>query len=885
MASVATENANPNMAAAPPTNKPPMPLKKKKVSISPKKPTVISPRRRHSSSRFERDEENIAWSLDLEDSDEENETSESIERTKPKSKPRRRRRSSARFLRLSDAGTPGAENGTDGDSPERGEDFTSSEHLGEIYRQAIRMNAENKINAGNSWGLKLIENMDKFIEEDGSGAATPRGSDDAKVPRKFKPKDERGRVNFTKASCTLDASVKIYSYRVDDVHLSSYRVLANLNRTDNKKGNDAAEEGEVEAITEGELGVKSVNRRKNTERKGAVDTIETNLANINMSKLDSAYDIDPLFHKMSKAFDEGGAKGLLLGNLGVSSKGCHIVFDSKEEFNSENVKDVANDGEDEEAKEEFEWKESEIDISSLAAKLESMLQSFGVQSCDSVPFVPQLESLRNDYAVLEEEGFAVDEKDVAREGRRRLKLYDAPEEEEKEAEKSIHHIAMERSRGSVLGMSFDTNFRLSLDSAEDGEGEFLPMAEEDEESLGGDGEFAPVDFGGGDDEFAPDFGYDGGISSETFTNRHSYNNTKVLLDALCDGDAFYDDGIGNNSDYAFFDVKKFEKVTDGNLWAGSQHWKKVPGLARKEGNIQEKRKVTFQDDTGDAEKKKKTVKKDRIFIDFTLPPNVDSIFEQKKTKAKRTTKKSSADPYQMSKTEKDFLLPPDANVGASALTRLFSRPNAVVQKSSSTVNQKASKTVGFYDVEENALGFDCENDFASGDNESGGFTVAYGDDDDGHMHDDVDYRTDNFDEVRKVQKIDINYATVAKKVDVRRLKRDLWIELEERTAPEDQPEKDDSGMVETQDDDRVDQSLSRLVSFKETVEKMEQAQSQHDVTVSFYFICCLHLANEKGLKLDSTGLEDFMISMDHSGSNFRETFGDNFVKTANELSS
>eukprot|EP00956_Cyclotella_meneghiniana_P005412 scaffold6809_cov18-Cyclotella_meneghiniana.AAC.1 len=49
-----------------------------------------------------------------------------------------------------------------------------------------------------------------------------------------------------------------------------------------------------------------------------------------MSKLDSAYDIDPLFHKMSKAFDEGGAKGLLLGNLGVSSKGCQIVFDSKE---------------------------------------------------------------------------------------------------------------------------------------------------------------------------------------------------------------------------------------------------------------------------------------------------------------------------------------------------------------------------------------------------------------------------------------------------------------------------------------------------------------------------------------------------------------------------
>lgn len=76
---------------------------------------------------------------------------------KGSNKTRRRRRSSARFLRLSQGG----EDADNGDA----EEFASSEHLGEIYRQAIRMNAENKINAGNSWGLKLIENMDKFIEE------------------------------------------------------------------------------------------------------------------------------------------------------------------------------------------------------------------------------------------------------------------------------------------------------------------------------------------------------------------------------------------------------------------------------------------------------------------------------------------------------------------------------------------------------------------------------------------------------------------------------------------------------------------------------------------------------------------------------------------------
>ena len=55
-------------------------------------------------------------------------------------------------------------------------------------------------------------------------------------------------------------------------------------------------------------------------------------------------------------------------------------------------------------------------------------------------------------------------------------------------------------------------------------------------------------------------------------------------------------------------------------------------------------------------------------------------------------------------------------------------------------------------------------------------------------------------------------------------------------------------------------------------------------TVSFYFICCLHLANEKGLKFDSTGLEDFMISMDDGSAPTFGTFGDGFSQTANKLS-
>jgi condensin complex subunit 2 len=271
---ILAENANPNTTPLAPPSKPPR--GKKRVSISPKKPGV-----RH----FAKDEEEDITSWGLDDS-----SDEETNVTKKSTKPRRRRRSSARFLRLSGGSAAAAEE--DADAPEG--EFTSSEHLGEIYRQAIRMNAENKINAGNSWGLKLIENMDKFIEEVGVGSAVVRWillclkvvlticlivhqdeSSGAPTPRenerKFKTRDEKGRVNFTKASCTLDASVKIYSYRVDDVHLSSYRVLANLNRTDNKEPVDE-EGGEVV-----EEGAEKTIRKKNVEKKGSAETIESNL--------------------------------------------------------------------------------------------------------------------------------------------------------------------------------------------------------------------------------------------------------------------------------------------------------------------------------------------------------------------------------------------------------------------------------------------------------------------------------------------------------------------------------------------------------------------------------------------------------------------------------
>ena len=188
----------------------------------------------------------------------------------------RRRRSSARFLRLS--GRFDAADGEDGADDSSSPAPLDRENLGEVYRQAIRMNAENKINAGNSWGLKLIENMDKLVHGDddggaaGGGGAGGRGGGGATG------------VNFTKASCTLDASVKIYGYRVDDVHLTSYKVLHNLNRTDaggGKKGRDADGEdgGMDDDDSDAEDGAGGRTRRQKRGG-GTADTLESNLGEL-----------------------------------------------------------------------------------------------------------------------------------------------------------------------------------------------------------------------------------------------------------------------------------------------------------------------------------------------------------------------------------------------------------------------------------------------------------------------------------------------------------------------------------------------------------------------------------------------------------------------------
>ena len=92
-----------------------------------------------------------------------------------------------------------------------------------MYTNIIKLSSENKINDKNSWNLDLIDNMGKILKDDS--------------------RQQRG-VNFQKASCTLDASVKIYSHRVDDTYTTSHRVLESFSRNQLAEEEEEDDEGE-----------------------------------------------------------------------------------------------------------------------------------------------------------------------------------------------------------------------------------------------------------------------------------------------------------------------------------------------------------------------------------------------------------------------------------------------------------------------------------------------------------------------------------------------------------------------------------------------------------------------------------------------------------------
>ena len=87
---------------------------------------------------------------------------------------------------------------------------------------------------------------------------------------------------WQRASASLDATAKIYGYRVDSVHTETFKFLGGLNR--NKKDLNAKEEND-------ELGQDNDISKKKEKVKRGVNTLETNIRKLNLDKYDIKNDI------------------------------------------------------------------------------------------------------------------------------------------------------------------------------------------------------------------------------------------------------------------------------------------------------------------------------------------------------------------------------------------------------------------------------------------------------------------------------------------------------------------------------------------------------------------------------------------------------------------
>lgn len=128
---------------------------------------------------------------------------------------------------------------------------------------------------------------------------------------------------------------------------------------------------------------------------------------------------------------------------------------------------------------------------------------------------------------------------------------------------------------------------------------------------------------------------------------------------------------------------------------------------------------------------------------------------------------------------------------------------------------------------------------------------------------------------RRIRPEYVQYARVAKKVDVRRLKEEMWRGIGFEEVP---PlsytdlhlclpiQNNHQSLVSTVAEQKAETPITAPLKFTSVMNDLQQVypqQAMADISTSYCFICLLHLANEKGLTINNEpGLEDLSIRKD-----------------------
>ncbi|XP_043968361.1 condensin complex subunit 2 isoform X1 [Gambusia affinis] len=265
-------------------------------------------------------------------------------------------------------------------------------------------------------------------------------------------------------------------------------------------------------------------------------------------------------------------------------------------------------------------------------------------------------------------------------------------------------------------------------------------------------------------------------------------------------------------------------------WAGPGYWQFKP-----------KHKL---DHVPDKETRKRKPKKS-FEIDFNDDVNFDTYFRT--TRAATTNSKSA-----LSASNKKTTLPADFKFAPETLSQLSLKPSSSLsQEAQKRLSGELGEGIGDYD-------YNNANDTANfcpglqgGDSDDDVEGFAGSDDTqpsgDGLSQPSQDLEgvstygeEDLVPEPHKVNKIEINYAKTAKKMDMKRLKNSMW------TLLTDSPEKP------KQVEDSAEAPVCGEKAFSQTTKTLLQrlpSSMAQNLSVPLAFVALLHLANEKNLEL------------------------------------
>ena len=127
------------------------------------------------------------------------------------------------------------------------------------------------------------------------------------------------------AAGTLDASTKIYAYRVDSVYGDTLKIAGGLGQAGKQDAGDREAGAGGEGGEDGEANPDQPKKKRRTKKS---TTVEKNLKNINVNKFELEFDVDPLFKKTSSQFDSSSGGNQFLATLQVMNDMGVTLFTS-----------------------------------------------------------------------------------------------------------------------------------------------------------------------------------------------------------------------------------------------------------------------------------------------------------------------------------------------------------------------------------------------------------------------------------------------------------------------------------------------------------------------------------------------------------------------------